>query len=135
MLTRLYPFLDPARIPPELSGRLQALARDCATLERDTDFVSSRLRTAPLLDLYFPLITPLGLKLVGEVMQHPFLGTRRIVTSQVWFADPQGRWVRTVSRFYRLGRPADRQGPFRITTSPPLSFDGLTAFDGQGDDE
>jgi hypothetical protein len=26
-----------------------------------------------------------------------------IMTSQIWAADPNGRWVRTMSRYYRLG--------------------------------
>lgn len=29
-----------------------------------------------------------------------------IMTSPLWFADPEGRWVRTLSRYYRLGPPA-----------------------------
>jgi hypothetical protein len=135
MLTRIYAFLDPARIPHELPKRLQALARDCATLEHDVAFVSAQLRSAPFLDLYFPVVTPFGLKLVGEVTQHPSLGSRKIVTSQVWFADPEGCWARTVSRFYRLGRPADREGHSHIITSPPLAFDGPTESGWPGDDE
>ncbi|UZE46943.1 hypothetical protein ONR75_18185 [Rhodopseudomonas sp. P2A-2r] len=132
MLTRIYRFLDPARIPHELPGRLQSLAQDCATLEYDVAFVLARLRTAPFLDLYSPVVTPLGLKLVGEVTQHPSLGSRRIITSQVWFADPDGCWARTVSRFYRLGRPADR---IDIMRSPPLAFDGLSDSSWPVDDE
>lgn len=107
MLIRAFPFLDPRRITPGFSERLQSLAADCALLERDVAFVSGRLRTAPVLDRYAPVLGPLGLQLVGDVTGHPQLGSRRIVTSQVWFADPQNRWVRTLSRFYRLGRAGE----------------------------
>ncbi len=34
------------------------------------------------------------------------------MTSQVWFADPNGTWVRTLSRFYLLGpqlKPLDEE--------------------------
>jgi hypothetical protein len=27
----------------------------------------------------------------------------------LWAADPDGRWIRTTSRFYRLGEPADAE--------------------------
>lgn len=108
MLIRSFPFLDPRRITSGITERLQALADDCARLEHDTTFVSAVLHTAPLLDHYAPVLDPLGVRLVGNVIGHPLLGSgRRIVTSQLWFADPQGHWIRTLSRFYRLGDPAD----------------------------
>lgn len=105
MLIRAFPFLDPRRITSELSERLRALADDCARLEHDTTFVTERLLNAPLLDRYIPVTGPLGIRLAGEVIGHPLLSAQRIVTSQVWFADPEGHWIRTLSRFYRLGRP------------------------------
>ncbi len=104
MLVRTYPFLDPRRISHAISASLQSLADDCARLERDVSFVADRLRGAPFLDQYAPVVSPLGLQLVGQVSDHPLLGSRTIITSQLWFADPDGGWVRTLSRFYRLGR-------------------------------
>lgn len=123
MLTRVFPFLDPDTITPAFSERLNLLAKDCALLEHDRSFVEARLRSAPVLDLYVPLLTPLGLHLVGQVSQHPLLGSRKIVTSQLWFADPEGRWARTLSRFYNLARPADPEGLDHITTSSMFTFD------------
>lgn len=123
MLTRVFPFLDPSTITAELSERLTLLAQDSALLEHDTSFVEGRLRTAPTLDLYVPLLTPLGLRLVGQVANHPLLGSRTIITSQLWWADPEGRWVRTLSRFYCLGRPADPDGRAPIATSALSTFD------------
>lgn len=106
MLIHAYPFLDPRRITSEVSERLQALANDCARLEHDTKFVAAKLHTAPLLENYAPIIGPLGIRMIGDVTGHPLFGTRSVITSQVWFADPEGHWIRTLSRFYRLGRPA-----------------------------
>ncbi len=123
MLTKMFPFLDPVHITRELSDRLQALAKDCLILEHDITFVAARLRTAPMLDGYVPVLSPLGLHLVGQVTQHPLLGSRRIITSQVWIADPDGHWVRTLSRFYRLGRPAVPDHRDQIPASSPCTFD------------
>lgn len=123
MLTQQFPFLDPARITRDFSERLRSLAEDCARLERNAAFVTARLRAAPVLDLYLPLITPLGLHLVGQVTGHPRLGSRKVVTSPLWFADPDGMWVRTLSRFYALGRAADPDGHDHIATSAMFTFD------------
>ncbi len=40
--------------------------------------------------------------LVGIVSDHPRLGSRMITTSQLFYVDPDGKWARTFSRFYRL---------------------------------
>lgn len=123
MLIKSFPFLDYRRITPDFVGRLQMLADDCDRLAHGTSFVAARLRDAPVLDLYVPLVTPVGLHLVGQVSGHPRLGSRTIVTSQLWFADPDGMWVRTLSRFYALGRPGDREGHDQILTSAMFTFD------------
>jgi hypothetical protein len=129
MLTKTFPFLDCRKITPDLGERLQGLADDCARLAHDTSFVAARLKTAPVLDLYVPLVTPVGLHLVGQVSGHPRLGSRTIVTSQLWVADPDGMWVRTLSRFYALGRPGDQAG-HQILTSAMLTFDDRDEDDG-----
>lgn len=106
MLTRQFPFLDPATITEDLTGRLQRLARDSARLAQLGLVPPGQLHAAPLLDRYRPVITSLGVRLVGHVTGHPEFGTREIITSQLWWADPNGTWVRTLSRYYRLGAPA-----------------------------
>lgn len=128
MLTKTFPFLDYRKITPDIAARLQILAEDSARLAQDATFVAARLRTAPVLDLYVPLVTPIGLHLVGQVTGHPRLGSRTIVTSQLWFADPDGMWVRTLSRFYGLGRPGDEHD--RILTSAMMTFDDRDNDDG-----
>jgi hypothetical protein len=39
----------------------------------------------------------------GFVTSHPLLGSRTALTSQVGAANIDGRWLRTLTRFYRLG--------------------------------
>jgi hypothetical protein len=107
MLTRLFPFLDPAHITPDLGRRLRALADDCDRLELGRPVSSLLLQKAPLLEDWAPAVTPQGVQLIGHVTGHPQLGDRAIATSPVWFADPNGAWARTLSRFYRLGPPLD----------------------------
>jgi hypothetical protein len=113
MLTRQFPFLDPARIEPNLARRLRALADDCERLELRCPVSSTLLAKAPLLEDWTPTVTPLGVHLVGRVNGHPLQGDRKIATSPVWFADPDGTWARTLSRYYRLGRPLHRDDVLR----------------------
>jgi hypothetical protein len=61
-------------------------------------------------------MTPAGVRLIGHVTGHPVHGDRAVVTSPVWFADPEGTWVRTLSRFYRLGPPLDGDDIRRMLT-------------------
>lgn len=132
MLTQQFPFLDAARLSVDFAGQLRELARDCADLARDPSFALERLRTAPKLDRYVPLVTPIGLHLVGQLIDHPRGDAGPIVTSQLWFADPEGLWVRTQSFLYRLGRPGDPEGHERIQTSALMVFDSR---DGDDDGE
>ncbi|WGS18639.1 MULTISPECIES: DUF6634 family protein [unclassified Bradyrhizobium] len=107
MLTQLFPFLDPSHVTPDLSGRLRDLADDCNRLELGRS-VLPLLKQAPLLDDWVPVLTRQGVQLVGRVTGHPILGDCTAATTHLWFADPDGAWVRTLSRFYRLGPPLDR---------------------------
>jgi hypothetical protein len=115
MLTRQFPFLDPARIELDLARRLRALADDCEHLELGRPVSPIALAKAPLLEDWVATVTPLGLHLVGHVTGHPLQGDRKIATSPVWFADPDGTWVRTLSRYYRLGRPLHGDDALRAT--------------------
>ena len=105
MLTELFPFLDPGQNPDDLARRLRALADDCNRLALGHPVAPAILQKAPLLDDWIPAVTPEGVRLIGHVTGHPIHGDRRVMTTPLWFADPDGAWVRTLSRFYRLGRP------------------------------
>ncbi|MGX9390233.1 DUF6634 family protein [Nitrobacteraceae bacterium UC4446_H13] len=65
------------------------------------------IQSAPLIDEWIIAQTPAGLQLIGNITGRPHLRGRMAMTSPLWFADPAGRWVRTLSRFYRLGTSAD----------------------------
>jgi hypothetical protein len=105
MLTQMFPFLDPATITRDLVERLQSLATDCERLRQRGSVSPIELRFAHRIDDWVFLQTPLGIQLMGNVTGHPLLGGRAVVTSPLWFADPDGAWIRSLSRFYRLGAP------------------------------
>lgn len=81
---------------------------------------------APELDLWRLQVNFFGeLVLEGNVRRHPVLGDRAIITSPVIALDPNERWARTVSRWYRLGRHHPRGGhvhrshPYLAPLLPP----------------
>jgi len=116
MLTNLFPFLDPAHITPDLARRLRALADDCGRLELEPTVSPILLQKAPLLENWVPAVTPGGVQLIGYASGHPVHGDRFVMTTALWFADPDGSWVRTLSRFYRLGPPANADDIRRTLT-------------------
>jgi hypothetical protein len=59
------------------------------------------------------VLTAEGVKLSGYVTGHPVHGNRLVMTTPLWWADPAGKWVRTVSRFYRLGAFCGRPQRFQ----------------------
>lgn len=82
--------------------RLERLLNDLKRL-RDGDFpTEGELSEAPLIDEYtvvdrtFPVLQ-------GYVHGHPALGTTWCRTTELWVIAPDLGWVRTLSRFYRLG--------------------------------
>ena len=114
MLTRSFPFLDPTHISPDLTSRLHALADDCERLSFGQAVPLTILESAPLLTDWAPVLTPGGLHLVGHAVDHPVHGSRMVMTTPLWWADRDGRWIRTLSRFYRLGSPADLENVHRL---------------------
>ena len=93
------------------SARIRALLCD---MERIVEGVLPETLVSeepPLLDRWLlgNVLTP---ALVGLSTGHPVLpGTNRpIATSQVFLMSADMSWARTLSRWYRLGRPAERSG-------------------------
>lgn len=66
------------------------------------------LAAAPRLDGWRRTLVPaIEPALVGRVADHPRLrGPRQVVTSRLLAIDADGGWARTLSRYYRLGRPS-----------------------------
>jgi len=124
MLTRSFPFLDPARIGPGLAPRLRALADDCDQFVRTGTISPSALQDAPFLNNWMAVTAQDGVRLVGYVKGHPLLGDRAVVTSSGWFADPNNTWARTLSRFYKLGRHANWETVHKANGGAPFGRPG-----------
>ncbi len=106
MPTTAFPFLLPHHIERDLPAKLRALADDLEDIRTGTGPAASDITTAPLLVDWRGVLTATGLRLAGFAAGHPRLGNRPVLTSQIWAADAHSRWVRTLSRYYRLGVPA-----------------------------
>ena len=103
MLTDAFPFLLPEHVGTALPERLRSLAGDLERIRLGTGPRPDECAHAPLITDWRTVLSPLGLRLMGSVTDHPVLGNRTAMTSQVWAAGPEGRWIRTLTRFYRLG--------------------------------
>ena len=114
MLTYLFRFLDPALITSDLPLRLRRLADDCERLQVHRSVSQQVLQNAPLLENWMPTLTAEGLHLVGRASSHPILGDSSVMATQLWWADPEGMWARSLSRFYRLGPPAECEDLRRV---------------------
>jgi hypothetical protein len=130
MLTELFPFLDVRHIQADLPAKLRRLAADLEFLQQ-SDVAEIALRQAPLIDQWVAVVTPVGLRLMGAVSGHPRLGDRQVMTSPLWAAASDGSWVRTTSRFYRLGEPADETVRELIGSVIASFRDGETSSEGQ----
>jgi hypothetical protein len=108
MLTRQFRFLDPARIEPDLARRLRALARDCERLALGRPVSPILLAKAPLLEDWVPTVTALGVQLVGRVTAIPFRAIAKSPPPPSGLPTLTAPWARTLSRYYRLGRPLHR---------------------------
>jgi hypothetical protein len=67
---------------------------------------------APILDRWILGHRPVPC-LAGLSTGHPRLAgvNRAIATSDLWLMSEDRTWARTLSRWYRLGRPAEQSGP------------------------
>ncbi|MDN5927339.1 MAG: hypothetical protein L0I29_09720 [Hyphomicrobiales bacterium] len=91
--------------------RLAALVADVERIHRGVPPEAMAGNDAPILDRWI-----LGQRLVpclaGLSTGHPLLPGkgRPIGTSDLWLLSTDHTWARTLSRWYRLGRPAERSG-------------------------
>ena len=86
-----------------LYRELEHLTHDLRSLKQGTPPSERQLESCPLLDQWSFGFLPAPC-LIGTVYQHPALGSLSdIHTSELILIDPERRWARTWSRFYRLG--------------------------------
>jgi hypothetical protein len=105
MLTGNFPFLLPRHIEPDLAAKLRVLADDLERIAAGTAPTAAELADAPVMFDWRSVLSPVGLRLFGRVTGHPRLGDTDAMTSQLWAAGDDGTWIRTLSRFYKLGNP------------------------------
>ena len=86
--------------------RLQRLADLLTRLAVGQPPSQPELLNAPFLTNW-RLATRPALCLIGHCRDHPLRRGPRVVTSDVWVHGPDLGWSRTMSRFYRLGEPAE----------------------------
>ena len=96
---------DLARFDFEIE-RLERLLTDVKVIRASQGPKRADLADAPLLTDFRRATIALPC-LVGAVCDHPRLpgDLRPIHTSELWVFAPSQGWARTMSRFYRLGRP------------------------------
>jgi hypothetical protein len=107
MLTNDFPFLLPRHVEPDLAAKLRVLADDLERIAACAAPTEAELGNSPLLLDWSCVVSVAGLRLVGHVTGHPRLGDTYAMTSQLWAAGSDGTWIRTLSRFYRLGPRCD----------------------------
>lgn len=105
MLTEDYPFLSPCNLHRDqtLELKLRALVRDIRRIRSGDGPLAADLSAAPRIDRWRPVMTAHGICLMGWISGHPRLESCHGMTTQIWAADEGGRWVRSLSRYYRLG--------------------------------
>ena len=85
--------------------RLELLIGDLRKISAGHRPSAADLAAAPIIDAW-----AIGRRtspcLVGSVHGHPELRGPLSVTSDLWVFAPDLGWARTLSRYYRLGRPA-----------------------------
>lgn len=88
--------------------RLEKLLTDMKAIASGVLPGSTQLATAPLID-HWDFAARSELCLVGKMTGHPHCGGPMSATSGIWVWAPELGWARTLSRYYRLGRPVSTQ--------------------------
>jgi len=86
-----------------VAERLRPLADDLEGIAEGRAPGEEILARAPVLFKWTFFADPGGLRLMGVVAGHPSARPGPILTSMLYAIDPELRWARTLSRFYRLG--------------------------------
>jgi hypothetical protein len=88
----------------QTADRLRRLASDLIEIAHGRAPRAEHLADAPILDRYFVAEKKVDC-LIGVQSGHPTLDGPVIQTSEVYVTAIRGGWARTLSRYYRLGRP------------------------------
>lgn len=91
-------------LPAEI-GLLRQLADDLGAIVRNGQPECAQLTQAPVLR-HYQLSTRSVAVLTGYCTERPTRRDGPIMTSEIYLVDRRQRWVRTLSRFYRLAEPA-----------------------------
>lgn len=92
-------------------SRLSSLVADMEAIRLGASPESLSKEEAPILDHWVMAQRPISC-LAGLSSGHPLLfgSGRLIATSDLWLMSADRTWARTLSRWYRLGRPAEHTG-------------------------
>lgn len=99
-------FINHDGIQGDIDGclaRLELLVTDLTRIRDGRVPTLEALESSPFIDK-FTVTTRRELSLIGTVTGHPAFDGPIITTSALWIVAPDLGWVRTFSRFYRLGR-------------------------------
>lgn len=84
--------------------RLESLLADLRRIADGSRPNAADLADAPIIDQWTAAMRPEPC-LVGKIHGHPRCKGSVSVTSGVWMHAPELGWMRTLSSYYRLGRP------------------------------
>ncbi len=90
----------------EVMRRMRAMCDDLDAVLAGLPPSEKLLADAPVLQEWRK-VSYSALCLAGFVSGHPTIRSGPLVSSQLYMVDPEQKWARTMSRFYRLGTPAD----------------------------
>lgn len=105
-------FLTARGLSPNIElyiDRCERLLADLKAIQAGDGPTEAELAAAPLIDQYSKVYVPVPC-LVGLIHGHPGMDNGPGRTSDLWVVAPDQGWVRTMSRYYRLGRALDEGG-------------------------
>ena len=99
----------PGRDTAQLAQEIEKLSTLAEDLERYLAHGrrQDELDGAPVIDRWSAIQDPTAFRISGIMVGHPGLGSGLGLTSQVYGISQDRTWVRTLSRVWRLGRPAN----------------------------
>lgn len=100
-------FLTARGLSPHIElyiDRCDRLLADLKAIREGNGPTEAELAAAPLIDQFSKVYMPVPC-LTGFIHGHPRIADGPARTSDLWVVAPDQGWVRTISRYYRLGQP------------------------------